>query len=296
MDTQEDHETLGKIGYLKRLELYGTEKPYQITVRPKYVQDSDAQKTNIVIDPQVVKITDIINRRGEFSTDIQGFELATFPSSLSSDELQDLDEIESRYYAEAKEFLMRRYNAHRVLIFDTTIRRSKPGRNTDTTLLKNQQILGPSIDCHVDQSPNSVRKRVRKNFPNDADQLLAQRVQVVKSTRPGDYTPADLVSSVWEGETLQIYHNPNHEWWFASKMEADDVLLIKMFDSEGEREGNETAMCEYLLEFFFSMSQVHLIALSTGKTPLRDRMGERAWKSEQLYFLNSRKLETFNFG
>lgn len=121
MDTQINRRTLGKIGYLKRLDLYGTEKPYQITVRPKYVQDSDAQKTNIVIDPQLVKITDISNRRGDFSTDIQGFELATFPSSLSSDELQDLDEIESRYYAEAKDFLMRRYNAHRVFIFDTTV-------------------------------------------------------------------------------------------------------------------------------------------------------------------------------
>lgn len=45
-------------------------------------------------------------------------------------------------------------------------------------------------------------------------------------------------------------------------MEVDDVLLIKMFDSEGEREGSETAMCECLRNFFFPMIQILLLVSS----------------------------------
>lgn len=65
-----------------------------------------------------------------------------------------------------------------------------------------------------------------------------------RSTAAEDYTASDLVSTVWEGETLQVYHSSRHEWWFAGEMAEDDVLLIKMYDSAADRQGSRTAMCK----------------------------------------------------
>lgn len=67
---------------------------------------------------------------------------------------------------------------------------------------------------------------------------------VLSSTTAADFTLSDHTTPAWEEETLQVCHNPAHEWWFAKEMREDDVLLIKMFDSEGEKPGSKTAICE----------------------------------------------------
>jgi hypothetical protein len=55
--------------------------------------------------------------------------------------------------------------------------------------------------------------------------------------------PCDLKTPVWDGESLQVHHSPAHEWWFAEEMAEDDVVLIKMYDSEAWKPGSGVAMC-----------------------------------------------------
>lgn len=68
-----------------------------------------------------------------------------------------------------------------------------------------------------------------------------------RSTIPQDYTPSDHKTPVWEGESLQVYHNPAHQWWFAKEMKEDDVLLVKIYDSEAEKPDGGIAMCGWML-------------------------------------------------
>jgi len=64
-----------------------------------------------------------------------------------------------------------------------------------------------------------------------------------RTTSPEDYVPCDLPSPKFIGETLEVHHNPSHEWWFASDMSKDEVLVLKMYDSEAEKPGSDVAMC-----------------------------------------------------
>ncbi|KAI9155597.1 methyltransferase CmcJ [Paramyrothecium foliicola] len=248
------------INYLERLELYKTEKAYEVSFAPVNIERAGVQISNVSLKPWPVTIRGFSACRSEFSTDIQGFELDKFPSTLSAAQFKSLDLIESFYHAEAVEFLKKKYEAERVAIFDTTIRNAKNATFDPSAALKNQQTLGPAVGCHVDQSPRSVQRRVRHIFPDEADELLQLRVRVIKSvglrghtsplalcdfrsTRPTDYVPCDLKTPVWNGESLQVHHNPAHEWWFAQDMAEDDVVLIKMFDSEAWKPHSSVAMC-----------------------------------------------------
>ncbi|KAI1378292.1 methyltransferase CmcJ [Hypoxylon crocopeplum] len=257
------YSTIGEVRYLDRLELYETEKPYEVTFLPVNVTQPGARRSNLSLTTWPVELRDFSTNRHSFSTDVQGFELDELPTSLSALDLKDLDIVESRYHPEATAYLQHKYGASKVFIFDTTIRDANKTRPDSRTLLKNQQILGPSTDCHVDQSPNSVRRRVKHLFPDEAEDLLSHRVRVINvwrplvwpyhtyplgmcdwtSTVPEDYTLSDHKTPVWEGESLQVYYNPAHQWWFAKEMKEDDVLLIKMYDSEGEMPDSGVAMC-----------------------------------------------------
>ncbi|KAK0744937.1 hypothetical protein B0T21DRAFT_358699 [Apiosordaria backusii] len=261
------YSTTGEIRYLERLELYKTEKPYEVTFAPIHATDPNARKTNLSKHTCLVELRDFSSDRDSFSTDVQGFELDRFQTSLSASELQDVGTIESRYHTEAEAYLKQKYGADKVLIFDTTIREAQDEKaisRDHTAVLRNKQKMRPASDCHVDQSPGSVRRRVLHNFSDDGKSLLQNhRVQVINIWRPlvwphhsnplavcdwrstvsTDYTLSDHLTPVWEGESLQVYHNPDHRWWFAGRMEEDDVLLLKMYDSEAEKPNSSIAMC-----------------------------------------------------
>jgi hypothetical protein len=115
------YSTSGRIRYLKRLELYKTEKPYEVTFPPLNVTQPGARRTNIALEYWPVEFKDLSTNRDGFSTDIQGFELDHFHTVLSATELQDLDTVQSKYHAEARSFLECKYGAKRVFIFDTTV-------------------------------------------------------------------------------------------------------------------------------------------------------------------------------
>jgi len=93
---------------------------------------------------------------------------------------------------------------------------------------------------------------VRDFFPDEADELLKGRVQVINLWRPirgplrdaplavcdagsvafGDLVPSDLVYQDRVGETYAVTYNPNHRWFYVSEMQPDEALLLKCFDSK----------------------------------------------------------------
>jgi hypothetical protein len=258
------YSTRAQIHYLERLDLYKKEKAYEVSFEPLNVERPGVRISNVSLKPHPVTIRSFsASCREDFSTDVQGFELEKFPTGLSTTQLMDLETIEGLYHEAAVKFLKGKFGARKVAIFDTTIRQTRNKAFDTSASLLNKQILGPALGCHVDQSPDSVNRRIKHLFPEKAEQLLQSRVRVIniwrplvwprntsplalcdfRSTRQDDYVPCDLKTPVWDGESLQVHHSPAHEWWFAEEMAEDDVVLIKMYDSEAWKPGSGIAMC-----------------------------------------------------
>jgi hypothetical protein len=106
---------------------------------------------------------------------------------------------------------------------------------------------------HVDQSYAGAELRLRWEFSDarEAEGLLKRRYQIINIWRPiepilkdpiavadsnsvpdADLVGAEMVEDDFRGESWVVRHNPQHRWYFKSRMTPQDVLLIKCFDSE----------------------------------------------------------------
>jgi hypothetical protein len=109
----------------------------------------------------------------------------------------------------------------------------------------------PATRVHVDQTELSGRNRVHEHLPQEADELLKGRVQVInlwrplrgplldsplamcdaQSVAPGDLIASDLIYPNRRGETYSVKFNPAHRWFYFPKMTGDEALLLKCYDS-----------------------------------------------------------------
>jgi hypothetical protein len=109
----------------------------------------------------------------------------------------------------------------------------------------------PATRVHVDQTDISGANRVREHLPDEADELLKGRVQVINVWRPirgplrdaplamadgqtveaGDLIASDLIYPNRSGETYSVKYNPNHRWYYIPEMRTDEALLLKCYDS-----------------------------------------------------------------
>ena len=58
-----------------------------------------------------------------------------------------------------------------------------------------------------------------------------------RSMRDDDFSACDLVYPDRVGQTHIIQHKPRHRWMYYSRQSKDEVLLLKCWDSERDREG-----------------------------------------------------------
>ena len=101
-------------------------------------------------------------------------------ASLGGQDFWDDDEVRRVYYPEAERFLREHTGASRVFIFDHLQRRRVPG-------LRDYSRNGPrqpATRVHVDHTARSGPQRVRDLLPDEADELLKGRVQVINLWRP----------------------------------------------------------------------------------------------------------------
>ena len=109
----------------------------------------------------------------------------------------------------------------------------------------------PATRVHVDQTITSGANRVREHLPDEAEELLKARVQVINLWRPirgplrdsplamadgttvapGDLVASDLIYPNRCGETYSVRYNPNHRWFYFPEMTPDEALLLKCYDS-----------------------------------------------------------------
>lgn len=103
---------------------------------------------------------------------------------------------------------------------------------------------------HVDQTTESSTARVHRHVPEDAEELVKHRFQIINLWRPigkpawdwplalcdyrsidveRDLVPLTLKYPDRDGETLGVRHNPNHKWKYLKGMDPDEFVLIKWY-------------------------------------------------------------------
>jgi hypothetical protein len=217
-----------------------SERPRSYTFEPP----AGVPRTNIVNDPHRVAIHDARRCAGDCALDRHGFALLDHRSKLSS--FADESLVRSVYYREAEDLLKQVTGADRVFIFDHTLRRRIPGAQD-----YRDGPRQPATRVHVDHTAESGPQRVRDLLPDEAEELLRGRVQVINLWRPihhpvydaplavcdattvapDDLVPSDLVYPNRVGETYSVRFGSTHRWYYAPHMRPDKVLLLKCTDS-----------------------------------------------------------------
>jgi len=208
---------------------------------PVYVGKSDNVERPHAV--QNVIIHDIAGDEDKYTLDSHGFQFVKHESQ-EKDFLDD-DKIKAEYYPEVEQLLKDATGATRVFIFDHTIRRAPADFRDGTT-----QFRGPGKRVHIDQSYRASEDRVRYHLPDEADELLSKRFQIINVWRPiktvlrdplaladansvpdSDLVPAALIYPNRKGETYAVKANPSHRWYFKYAQRPDEPLFIKCYDS-----------------------------------------------------------------
>ena len=185
------------------------------------------------------------------SLDREGFEVHRQRSAVGS--FYDDEEVERVHYPEVEALIRRATGARRVSIFDHT--RRSAGED------KPPGVRDPVRAVHNDYTPKSGPQRVRDLFPDEAEALLERRFAVVnawhsisgrveshplavcdaRSIAPEDFVATDLVYQDRVGEVFNLAHNPEHRWYYFPRLEEDETILLKCFDSATDGRARFTA-------------------------------------------------------
>jgi hypothetical protein len=199
---------------------------------------------------QTVAINDIRSSEAKDVTiDTTGFAVhSDVPSTLKYEDWEHDDTITQKYYPEVEKILLDKVpNAHKVIIFDHTIRRTAQNSARE-----------PVTRAHIDQTTKSARERVylHASSKEEAEELLKGRFRIINVWRPIQTTPVrafplamadsrtvqpkDLVAVEHRypkrtGETAGVRFNDGQKWWYFSEMTDKDRIFLQCFDSDGSQ-------------------------------------------------------------
>ncbi|KAK7052408.1 hypothetical protein R3P38DRAFT_3386819 [Favolaschia claudopus] len=208
--------------------------------------DTGVRDRNFGLEAREIKIANLRGNESTASLDKTGFQLVKQPAKHTS--FTNEADIKKGYYGESAELLKKVTGASRVVIYDHTVRRRRPGE-IDSSASKRQ----PLSQAHVDQTPKSATAAVHRILPaEEVPELLKHRFQLINLWRPinnpasdwplalcdfrsvdpvADVAPVALVYDDREGETYQVKYNEKHKWKYFSNVTPEEGILIKCYDS-----------------------------------------------------------------
>jgi hypothetical protein len=226
-----------KLSYLAPM----AETPFTYSYGPPAGQP----RTNAVYDEHTVTVQSMRPIADHLSLDREGVALVEEKSAVA--DFYDADELKRVYYPEIEALVKQLTGAHRVLVFDHTVRR----RSWEAQERTPSERRLPVMRVHNDYTEASGPQRVKDLMGGEAEALLQRRFAFLNVWRPirgplldqplalcdaTSAAPADFVRSEqrYEGRTGEIYvmrHSPRHRWLYAPAMSRDEALVFKCYDS-----------------------------------------------------------------
>jgi hypothetical protein len=192
-------------------------------------------------DPHAVAIRN--GRLRGFTLDRDGFRFVRHDTQVA--DFFDEAEVRSTYYAEMEALIKAESGAKRVVVFDHTL------RTADDELREKAKIREVVRRVHNDYTEWSAPQRVRDILPDEADDLLSRRFAVIQVWRPIRHPVetfplaiCDAASLAFDdmviaerrypnrvGQTYAVTYNPAHAWYWFPRMQRNEALVFKVFDS-----------------------------------------------------------------
>jgi hypothetical protein len=182
------------------------------------------------------------------SLDVEGFALIRRNTAVNN--FYDDQEVRSIYYPEIERLVLEVTGAEKVLVFDHNARSGPAAKRGD------KGIREPVRYAHNDYTLTSGPQRLRDLLSADeAERRAKHRFAMINVWRPirgpvmdtplavcdartiapSDFVATDLKYVDRTGEVYSMSFNPAHRWFYVSRMERDEVLLLKCYDSEAAR-------------------------------------------------------------
>ena len=182
-------------------------------------------------------------RNKDFTLDRDGFRFVHHDTKVR--DFFDEAEVRSTYYAEMEALVKQQSGCRRVVVFDHTL------RTADDELRESRKIREVVRRVHNDYTEWSAPQRVRDILPDEADDLLSRRFAIIQVWRPIRHPVetfplaiCDAASLAFDdmviaerrypnrvGQTYAITYNPAHRWYWFPRMQRDEALVFKVFDS-----------------------------------------------------------------
>jgi hypothetical protein len=218
-----------------------SEKPFIYMCEPP----AGKPRTNAKSVSHKMRIRNAREIAGDLSLDGQGFVLIHHETSVK--DFYDQEKLERIYYREVEQLLKEATGAAKVLVFDHRVRNLTLAQRGE----KNVQGYGKVV--HNDYSAKSGPRRVRDHLPaEEAEQRLRRRFAEINVWRPirgpvestplalcdarsidaQDFVPVDMIYPDKVGETYGFTYNPNHRWFYFPRLEGNEVILLKCYDSK----------------------------------------------------------------
>jgi hypothetical protein len=192
------------------------------------------------------RVVAIADARGQpdLSLDTSGYLLAQHTTAMR--DFFDPAEIAATYYPEVVDLVKRQSGAHRVEVFDHTLR---SGDEAERQAKRLREVIR---GAHNDFTDWSGPQRVRDILPDEADALLARRFAIIQVWRPiqalieaNPLAMADARSVASEdlliaerrypnriGQTYRLRYNPAHRWAYFPRQRRDEAIVFKVYDSD----------------------------------------------------------------
>lgn len=214
------------------------EKPYSYNYEPP----PGTPLRNTREETHTVMIRDGRAVADRLSLEREGFVLLTRPTEAK--DLYDEAEITAVYYPECAQLIKEYTGAKRVHVFDHIVRNA-------ARMAKDNRIKGYAGRVHNDYTAWSAPQRVRDLMGAEAEELLERRYAEINLWRPirgpllrsplalcdattlseENLIGSDLRYRDRTGETYAVTYNPNQRWYYFPRMQTDEVVLIRCFDS-----------------------------------------------------------------
>jgi hypothetical protein len=194
-------------------------------------------------DPHRVRLRNGRPYTADFRLDENGFRFVRHDTKAV--DFYDNDEVRRVYYPEMEVLVQAESGARRVVVFDHTL------RTADEALREAARIRDPVRRVHNDYTEWSAPQRVRDLMGEEAPALLARRFAIIQVWRPIGHpveswplaiadarslSEADMVVTERRypdrvGQTSAITWNPGHRWYWFPRMQPDEALVFKVYDS-----------------------------------------------------------------